>query len=84
MRMRTMAHKEIEDKLFLWFKRVRSANFLISSSILEEKAKEISSRIEDFRDHETLDAKIATCREESLEELRAEVKTRTRAQVVMT
>lgn len=44
-----MAHKEIEDKLFLWFKRVRSANFLISSSILEEKAKEISSRIEDFR-----------------------------------
>lgn len=51
MRMRTTAYKEIEDVLFLWFKRARSANFPISGPILEEKAKEIATRmgIEDFR-----------------------------------
>ncbi|KAH6934137.1 hypothetical protein HPB50_020675 [Hyalomma asiaticum] len=135
MRMRTTAYKEIEDVLFLWFKRARSANFPISGPILEEKAKEIATRmgIEDFQvsdgwlsrfkkrhglvlktvsgerfsiqevlpdkedniaeaeeadilfsqvtqstsftreDYETLDANVATCREDSLEELIAEV-----------
>ncbi|KAH6932593.1 hypothetical protein HPB50_008014 [Hyalomma asiaticum] len=85
MRMRTTAYKEIEDVLFLWFKRARSANFPISGPILEDKAKEIATRmgIEDFRvtqstsftreDYETLDANVATCREDSLEELIAEV-----------
>ncbi|KAH6942878.1 hypothetical protein HPB50_011390 [Hyalomma asiaticum] len=52
MRMRTTADKEIEDVLFLWFKRARSANFPISGPTLEEKTKEAASQIgiEDFRD----------------------------------
>ncbi|KAG0426438.1 hypothetical protein HPB47_026453 [Ixodes persulcatus] len=50
-RMRKTPFEEIENVLFLWFKRARSANFPISGPILEEKAGEIASQlgIDDFK-----------------------------------
>lgn len=44
-RMRKTPFEEIENVLFLWFKRARSANFPISGPILEEKAGEIASQL---------------------------------------
>lgn len=50
MRMRTTPYEELENVLFVWFKRARSANFPVSGPILAEKAREIATRmgIENF------------------------------------
>lgn len=44
-KMRTAAHKGVEDALFAWIQRVQSANLPVRSAVLKAKAEEVARRM---------------------------------------